>query len=180
MFWANKLSYSQAIWCRKRQSWRSRVCLKAASGSAREWFIGNYCGALLWRVGYWCVPWKMDPSSKGDSGLRRWHPRRFAIISHTHRRWALSYLWLCAASRSKCSADSNADIKLNFQLLQNKKWVLGVSFNKWPFLYQKVEVKGIAYHVDWTLAQISKIQFSSQFCKGRVCHGQLMHSWVSD
>lgn len=75
MFWANKLLYSQAIWCRKRQSWRSRVRLNAASGSVREWFIWNYCCALLQRVGYWCVclKWLLQ---EGDR-------ERASMVTHT-------------------------------------------------------------------------------------------------
>lgn len=75
MFWANKLLYSQAIWCRKRESWRSRVRLNAASGSVREWFIWNYCCALLQRVGYWCVrlKWLLQ---EGDR-------ERASVVTHT-------------------------------------------------------------------------------------------------
>lgn len=75
MFWANKLLYSQAIWCRKRQSWRSRVRLNAASGSVREWFIWNYYCALLQRVVYWCVwlKWLLQEGEIGREEGARYH-----------------------------------------------------------------------------------------------------------
>lgn len=76
MFWANQLLYSRAIWCRKRQSWRSRVRLNAASGSVREWFIWNYCCAVLLRVGYWCVRLKWLLQEGGIGG--------FSGDTHTH------------------------------------------------------------------------------------------------
>lgn len=84
MFWANKLLYSQAIWCRKRQSWRSRVRLNAASGSVREWFIWNYCCALLQRVGYWCVrlKWLLQEGDRERASVV-WHTHSFAIINRT-------------------------------------------------------------------------------------------------
>lgn len=47
MFAANKLLYFQAIWCWKRQRWRSGAPLNGASGSVREWFIWNYCSTVL-------------------------------------------------------------------------------------------------------------------------------------
>lgn len=82
MFWANKLLYSRAIWCRKRQSWRSRVRLNAASGSVREWFIWSYCCALLWRVGYWCVrlKWLLQEGEIGE--LQWWHAAPLSSAGH--------------------------------------------------------------------------------------------------
>lgn len=84
VFWANKLLYSQAIWCGKRQSWRSRVRLNAASGSVREWFIWNYCCALLWRAGYWCV-WLKWLHSRGAIG------RELQWWSAGHGRFSASF-----------------------------------------------------------------------------------------
>lgn len=92
MFWANKLLYSQAIWCRKRQSWRSRVRLNAASGSVREWFIWNYCCALLQRVVYWCVrlKWLLQEGEIGE--------RELQLSSTGHRLLSLHFISLSLSS----------------------------------------------------------------------------------
>lgn len=98
MFWANKLLYSQAMWCRKRQSWRSRVRLNAASGSVREWFIWSYCCALLWRVGSWNGFFKI-----------RWHTA--SLSSAGHMLFSLRYIWFSLSSVSY------------MQLLMQQIWV---------------------------------------------------------
>lgn len=96
MFWANKLLYSRAIWCRKRQSWRSRVCLNAASGSVRERFIWNYCCALLWRVADWCCEVEMA-SSRGEIGELQWW-RKASLSSAGHMLLSLRFIRLGPSS----------------------------------------------------------------------------------
>lgn len=158
MFWANKLLYSQAIWCRKRQSWRSRVRLNAASGSVREWFIWNYCCALLQRVVYWCV-WLKWLLQEGEIG-----ERELQLSSAGHRLLSLHFISLSLSSvfthvahvQGNVQAREKEQVELIgiynnsiFHWKHNKRHVFSLTIQTWPMWHCLIQTMS-HWDASWT------------------------------